>query len=333
MGHEQLSETRRRAVAAVQEGQSPEMVAKAHMINRTTIYDWLALYRQGGWNALKAAKRGGRKPRLNGKMLRWVWQTIATKTPLQMRFEFALWTAEMIRALIKKRFKLELSHRSVCRLLNQLGLSVQKPLWKAYQQDPGRVKEWLEKTYPEIRRQAGANNARIYFGDESGVRSDHHAGSTWAPKGKTPVVKTTGARFGFNIISAISPRGQMRFMIFEGKMGAALFIEFLKRLRHGEQRPVYLVVDGHPAHRAKMTSQYVEGTKGALKLFFLPGYSPELNADELVWNNLKNRTLGRKAHVDKEGLKGEIRACLRRIQRLPELVRSFFRKPSTCYAA
>jgi len=333
LGHKQLTEIRTRAVKAVQEGQSPEVVAKCHGINRTTIYDWLALYRQGGWHALEARKRGGRRPKLTGRMLRWVWTTVVTRTPMQMHFEFALWTAEMLRVLIKKRFGVPLSHRSVCRLLAQLGLSAQKPLWKAYQQDPQRVKQWLEKDYPEIRRQAVNAGAQIYFGDECGVRSDHHSGTTWAIKGRTPVVKSTGARFGFNVISVVSAKGRMRFMIFEGRMGAALFVEFLKRLLQGAKTPVYLIIDGHPAHKAKMTQQYVESTKGRLKLFFLPGYSPELNADELVWNNLKNHTLGRKFHVDKETLKQEVRAFMRQLQRLPELVRSFFRKPSPCYAA
>lgn len=222
---------------------------------------------------------------------------------------------------------------TVNRLLHQLGLSAQRPLWRAYQQNPEAVEHWLKVEYPRIKRAAAKQGAEIFFGDEAGVRSDHHAGTTWAAKGKTPVVSSTGARFGFNMISAISPRGTLRFMVVEGKVGAATFIEFMKRLLVGASKPVYLIVDGHPSHKAKMVSSWVQAQEGRIQLFLLPGYSPELNPDELVWNSLKNHGLGRKPHADKEQMKRDAIAHLRKLQRLPQVVRSFFHKPSTCYAA
>jgi len=328
-----LTQMRKRAVACVQEGQSPEVVASALGINRTTIYDWLALYRKGGWGALDARKRGGRKARLDGKAMRWIYRTITTKNPLQMQFSFALWTCEMIGTLIVRRFGLKLSRTSVNRLLNQLGLSAQRPLWRAYEQNPRAVQAWLEEQYPAICEQARKCGAQIYFGDEAGVRSDYHSGTTWAARGKTPVVTSTGARFGFNMISAISTRGTLRFMVAEGSFGAGNFIVFLKRLLHGASKPVFLIVDGHPSHKAKMVGRFVGTTKGMLRIYYLPGYSPELNPDELVWNSLKNGELGKRNHANKEEMKHAAVKHLRKLQRLPHVIRSFFQKPSTAYAA
>jgi transposase len=189
LDHKMLTELRKRGVASVQDGQSPEIVAKALGINRVTIYGWLSRYRHGGWDALDAKKRGGRTPKLDGKALKWVYRTVTNKNPLQMRFTFALWTAKMIGQIIYQRFGIKLSKASVCRLLNQLGLTPQRPVWRAYQQKPEAVEKWLQEEYPRIQRLARQSKAMIFFGDEAGVRSDHHAGTTWAVEGKTPVVR------------------------------------------------------------------------------------------------------------------------------------------------
>jgi hypothetical protein len=186
-----------------------------------------------------------------------------------MKFEFALWTCDMARQLIARRFGIKLSRTSVNRLLTQLGMSAQRPLWRAYQQDPAKVGQWLKVEFPRIKKLAKKAGANICFGDEAGVRSDHHAGTTWSPRGVTPVVSTTGARFGFNMISVVSARGQMRFMIVDGKVNADTFIEFCKRLLHGATHPVFLIVDGHPSHKAKKVTRWIEQQKGSLQLFLL----------------------------------------------------------------
>jgi transposase len=291
--HATLTELRKRGVSSVQDGQSPEIVAPALGISRATMYGWLARYRNGGWGALEARKRGGRKPKLNAKAIQWIYRTVTLKNPLQLKFTFALWTAKMIGHVIDQRFGVKLSKASVCRLLNQLGLTPQRPVWRAYQQRPEEVQKWLDEEYPRIRRLAQKRKATIFFGDEAGVRSDHHAGTTWAVKGKTPVVTSTGARFGLNLISAVSAQGELRFMTVKGRVGAKVFIEFLKRLVHNVERMIFLIVDGHPAHKAKIVSRFVASMKDRLQLFFLPPYSPELNPDERVWNDLKNNAVGR----------------------------------------
>src|SRR5512139_1731261 len=197
--HEVLTELRKRAVARVQTGESPEVVVRAMGFSRACIYNWLAMYRAGGWNGLDARKRGGRPRKLDGRIIRWVYQVVVGKDPRQYKFPFALWTRNAIATLIHQRYGIRLSVNSVGRLLAQLGITPQKPLWKAYQQDPERVQKWVQEDYPAIAKEAKRLAAEIWFGDESGLRSDYHAGTTWALKGQTPVVSITGARYRWNM--------------------------------------------------------------------------------------------------------------------------------------
>ncbi len=273
----------------------------------------------------------GRPSKLQGKQLKWLYQTITSKNPLQLHFEFALWTRGMVRELIRERFGVGLSEVSVGRLLKKLGLSPQKPLRRAYEQNPELVERWLSEDYPKIQALAKKERATVYFSDEAGVRSDFHSGTTWAPKGKTPIVEATGQRYGMNIISAISPRGEMRFMTVEGRMNAGKFIEFLKRLLHNAERSVFLIVDGHPSHRARKVFEFVRKTKGKLRLFFLPPYSPELNPDELVWNHLKNHGVGKRIVRSREELKRVVLGHLRFLQKTPDLIRAFFHESHVRY--
>lgn len=333
LDHKTLTELRNRAVNSIHEGQSPEIVARALSIHRVTIYGWLARYRNGGWSGLDASKRGGRPPKLDGKAMQWIYDTVTMKNPLQLKFTYALWTAKMVGQMIYKRFGVKLSKASVCRLLTQLGLTPQRPVWRAYQQKPEAVQQWLQKEYPRIRSMARRMKAQIFFGDEAGVRSDHHAGTTWAVKGKTPIVSSTGARFGLNMLSAVSAQGEFRFMVVKGRIASSQFISFIKRLIQGTKRMVFLIVDGHPAHKARKVAKYIETIKERFRLFFLPPYSPELNPDERVWNDLKNNGVGRQVITAPKQLHGAVLSRLRFIQKSPDRVRSYFNNDTTKYAA
>ncbi|MCK4600591.1 IS630 family transposase [Candidatus Bipolaricaulota bacterium] len=331
--HKELTELRKRGVASVQAGESPEVVARVFGISRMTIYNWLALYRRGGWHALDAKKRGGRPPKLNAKAIRWVYDTVTMKNPLQLRFPFALWTCGMLVDLIKRQFGISLSRSSVSRLLKQLGLSPQRPLRRAYQQNPEAVEQWLKEDFPRIRKEAQEVGATIYFADEAGVRSDYHSGTTWGIRGQASVVSSTGARFGLNVISVVNRQGKLRFMVFNGRLNGDLFIQFLRRLLYGASHPIFLIVDGHPAHRSAAVRKFVASTEGKLRLFYLPTYSPELNPDEQVWNHLKNHTIGKQCINSLEQLTKAVHSHLRSMQRKPALIRSFFLLLTTQYAS
>jgi len=333
LDHATLEALRIRAVGMVQKGESPEVVGKALGLNRTTVYEWLAMYRRGGWDALKAKPVPGRKPKLSGKQMKWVFDTVTQKNPMQLKFEYALWTREMVAEVIKEKYGIKLAANSVGRLLAQLGITSQKPLHQAIERDEALVQKWLKTEYPKIKKMALAEGADIYFGDAAHMRSDHHAGCTWGKKGETPIVRATGARHGISLISAITSKGHMRFMIKEkGGVNADVFIDFLKRLLVGATRPIYLIVDRGPAHRSKKTKEFVETLGGKLKLYFLPPYSPDKNPDELVWKHLKADTVGRMVTTGKADFKSKVTSSMRSLQKNPEKIASFFQKPSLRYA-
>ena len=334
LDHTTLEALRIRAVQSVQEGESPEMVARTFRITSRTMYKWLAQYRQGGWGALKAKPLAGRPPKLDDKKLKWIYHTVVQKNPMQLSFRFALWTREMVADLIKEKYGIRLAANSVGRLLAQLGITPQKPLYRATERDATLVRKWLKTEYPKIRKMAKTQGADIWFGDAAHIRSDHHAGRTWGKKGETPIVMGTGARHGMSLISAITSKGHMRFMIKEsGGVNADVFIEFLKRLLVGAKRPIFLIVDRGPAHRAKKTRAFVETLGDQLKMFFLPPYSPDRNPDELVWKHLKADTIGRMVVTSKADFKSKVISSMRSLQRSPEKICSFFQKPSLQYAA
>jgi transposase len=331
LDHATLEAMRLRAVSAVEAGQHPEDVAASLGMHRKTVYGWLAKVRQGGKEALKARPVPGRPPKLTGEQMRRLYTLIVGTDPRQLQFEFALWTREMVRVLIRREFGVGLSAVSVGRLLRTLGLSPQRPLWRAWQADPQAVQRWKDEQFPAIRAQAKAEGATIYFADEAGVRSDYHSGTTWAPVGATPVVKATGARHSLNMISAVTGQGLLRFATYTGSFTAATFIEFCRKLLADTPGPVYLVVDGHPTHKAKKVKEYAASTTGRLKIFILPAYSPQLNPDEWVWKNVKHDRVARTSARTAEEFKANVLAALHRLQKLPATIRAFFADPDLAY--
>jgi transposase len=326
-----LEEIRIRAVRLVEAGESPEVVIKALGFTRGRIYEWLAKYREGGIDALRQKKAPGKKPTLSGKQLKEIYQIVVGENPLQLKFEFALWTRDMVRELIKREFGVSLNVITVGRLLRKLGLTPQKPKRKSYQQDEYYVLKWMAEDFKKIKQLAVEAKAEIFFGDESTVRSDYHSGTTWAVRGKTPVVRTTGTRHKVNLISAISPRGAMRFMATEKSVNAEVFIEFLQRLIINAEHPIFLILDNSSVHRSSEVRTFVESTKGKLRLFFLPPYSPELNPDEHVWNYLKNHNIGRQTTTNGWEFYKRVMRVMRSLQKYPEKIKSFFRHQMTKY--
>jgi transposase len=277
----------------------------------------------------------GPRRKLSDTQLRELADLIITTDPRDHGLPVALWTREIVRQLIEARFGVQLTVASVGRTLHDLGLSAQRPLYRAEQADPAAVARWKQVEYPRIAAAAKTTGGTVYFVDEAGVRSDYHAGTTWAPVAQTPAVRSTGARFGLNMISAISARGALRFWVLAGTLTGARFIGFLQRLIPDAQRagagPVFVIVDGHPVHRATAVDRFVASTHGALRLYRLPAYSPQLNPDEWVWKNVKHDGVAPAAPKGPEQMKAVITARLRRLQRLPHIVRGFFGDPELAY--
>lgn len=189
-----------------------------------------------------------------------------------------------------------------------------------------------QRDYPAIQARAAMENAEIFFADESGIRSDHHAGITWGVRGKTPVVKVSGQRFRLSMPSAISAQGKLHFQVIQGPVNSERLCDFLRNLRRGRRRKVFLIVDGHSMHRSRMVRNGLAGLAGRLELFFLPPCSPELDPDELVWNHVKSHAVGRTVVRTVQELWSKVVGFLEDLQRAPWIVRAFFCDPNTRYA-
>jgi transposase len=323
-GRRASNEERLRAVAMLEQGKSVDLIAEILGVGRSTIFEWQAKYRSGGLAALNTKFASGRPAKLSDRQMVQLYSLIVGKDPRQYSLGFALWTREMVAELIHRQFGIQVSLVTVSRILKRLGMSPQRPVYRAYQADPKKVKDWQERAYPALRAEAAREGAKIFFADEAGVRTDYHSGTTWAPVGQTPVVTATGERRSVNMVSAVSPVGELHFRVFEGKMNSETFIEYLRALLDDIPGKIFLVVDGASAHKSRATKAFVASTEGRLTLFLLPPYSPQLNPDEWVWSNVKSGRIGRSVAMSKGHLRQLAEAALQRLQSRPDIVRGFF---------
>jgi transposase len=325
---------RRRAVEAVRRGMKKAHAAQAFGVTWFSVHKWVEAAKTGGLPALRSTKRG-RPPesRLKPHETATTVRLITSKCPDQMMLPFALWTREAVQCLLKKRLGIEVSVWTVGRYLREWGLTPQKPLRRAYERDAKAVKRWLEEEYPAIRALARSLRAEIHWGDEMGVRSDHQAGRSYGIRGRTPVITGTGQRFGCNMISTITNKGVLAFMVFTGRFTARVFLKFLRRLLKQRPRKIFVIVDGHPVHRAGTVQRWVNQNREQIRLFSLPPYSPDLNPDELLNQDVKTNAVGRQRPSDRAELLGNVRCYLRSTQRMPHVVRNYFHEKSVAYAA
>jgi len=329
-------ELRRRAVALVGEGRSQVEVAGLLSVSANAVGNWVRAHRRGGAGALAARRRGrrGGHTKLTDAQQQKIAKLIVGNNPDQLKLPGFLWTRALVRDLIAQQYGIKIGEDTVGRYLHAWGFSPQKPMRRAYEQSDEAVRRWLEHRYPEIVKRAYRERAEILWADESGLRSDHTAGRTWAPVGQTPVTKGTGKRFKANMIAAISNTGTLRFRVFDEKFTGPLFLDFLKRLvKDAKGRKLMLIIDGHPAHRAKIVRDYVAANPDLIELHFLPGYSPELNPAECLNQDVKTNALGRRRPLNVTELKADVRGFLRSCQRQPARIARYFQERHVTYAA
>jgi transposase len=335
LGPEAQEAIRLRAVEAVKTGMGKIEAGKVFGVTRRAISKWMRHDRDGGREALKAKRRG--RPQGGGKLKPWQCATIVNliidRHPDQLKLPFYLWTRQAVGQLIEQRFGIRYSVHQVGRYLKKWGFTVQKPGRKAFEQCPQEVQNWLEYEYPRIKKQAKAENAEIQWGDEMGVRSDAASARCFSPKGQTPIVLGPGKRFGCNMISSISNRGTLRFMVFTERFTTEVMIRFLKRLLKQMKKRVFFIVDGHPVHRSRAVKKFVAEREDQIRLFQLPGYSPELNPDEMLNQDVKTNAVRRKPAATQTGMVRTVRSYLRSRQRQPDLVKRYFHAPTVRYAA
>jgi transposase len=323
-------------VALVVEGHSQGEAARLLDVSRQSVNEWVAAHRAGGDAALAAGKRGrrvGAKTVLSASQQAQIARAIREKNPDQLRLPGFLWTRSLVAELIELRFGIRVTEKTAGRYLRVWGFSPQKPARRAFEQNPDAVAQWLDERYPAIKARAYRERARILWADETGLRSDHTAGRSWSPVGQTPVIEGTGQRFGANVVSVISNKGHLQFMVFKQRFIAALFVEFLTRLvRQAKGQKIILILDGHPVHRSARVRRWVEAHAEQIELEFLPGYSPELNPTELLNQDVKSNALGRRRPRSQKELIDDTRSYLRSTQHQPRLVARYFDGKHVSYA-
>ncbi|HUN03094.1 MAG TPA: IS630 family transposase, partial [Niabella sp.] len=290
-------------------------------------------YKKEGKRSLLNKKRGvkgGKK--ITGQQAAELRRLIKDKMPDQLKLAFGLWTRAAVQQLIEQKYGVVLSVKQVGRYLKSWGYTPQKPIRKAFEQKPEQVKQWLEKEYPAIKKRATKEKGTIYFGDETGMRSDHQAGRSYAPKGKTPVVKSTGQRFSLNMISAISNKGHLQFMLID-KFNGEVFMDFLKRMIRYSSEKIFFVTDGHPAHKTKMLKEWLQENKNRIEVFFIPPYSPELNAQEYLNQDVKTNIIGKKRPINKVEMRANVEDFMNERKSNKKQVQKYFHADQVRYAA
>jgi transposase len=325
---------RQLAVQAVLDGQKQGEAAKLFGVTRRAVSKWLKAYRTGGLQALTAKAQGRPK---GGALLPWqaaqIAKTVIDHHPEQLKLPFYLWTREAVTKLIQRKFGIRVSLSTTGRYLKRWGFTPQKPVRRALEQNPQAVRNWLEREYPAIRQQAKSEKAQIYWGDEMGLRSDHAVGRSYGLRGHTPVLEATGKRFGCNMISAITNQGRLNFLVFKDRFVSKIFLEFLNRLVRQSERKVFLIVDNHPVHRSKQVKLWLQEHEKEIRVFFLPGYSPELNPDELLNQDVKSNTIRKTRPSQQDELLTLVRSYLRKRQMQAHVVVNFFKGKHVRYAA
>ena len=324
LSHDVLEQYRFRAIELRKKDWTVIEIADAFGVNRRAVTRWCEIYREKGKKALKSRKAPGPQLKLSSEDAITILRNL--KLPAtDFGFETPLWTCKRVKYLIQKITRKNLDNSNVWRLLRRLGLTNQKGERRALEQDTKETKRWLKEEWPKIQAHAKRWQAMIYFQDEAGVSVNAVMGKTWAPKGKTPVVKLSGNRGGICVSSAISPAGRLLFRIEKHTVNSTTFIDFLDKIRkHHKNRKVIVIVDRAPVHRSGKVDAYVEENKKSFALYYLPPYSPELNPDENVWGYLKKNKLKAHQAKSKAELKDITISAMKSMQKRPALLGSFF---------
>ncbi len=325
---------RLQAIRLVRKGKPQIAVAEFLGIKKQVVSKWWRTYQELGIAGLRMKSRANitDKSKVKLEQAKAIKKIILEKTPDQLNFGFMLWTREAVRQVLKRNYKIDIGLSAVGRLLKNMGLTPQKPMKKAYEQSSAAVRRWLNEEYPKIQARAKATRSEIQWGDEMGIRSDDQIGRTYGLRGKTPVVEVTGKRFRANMISSITNRGKLRFMVFKERFTSAVFIEFLKRLIKGVKNKIFLIIDGHPVHKSKAVKKWIAENGGLIEIFLLPAYSPELNPDEYLNQDIKQYTRKTRPQ-NQDDMMDELRSYLKKNQKNPQKIMNFFQAEKVKYAA
>jgi len=336
LSKENLEMLRNQAIRLLKQGRKQVEVAEILGVRAASISDWWKIYRTHGNKGLKLRNPGpakGTNRMLSPDQEKEIQRLIIDKTPDQLKLPFALWDRKAIRELIINLYGIKVAIRTMGEYLHRWNFTPQRPLKRAYEQRPQEVKRWLAEEYPVIMHRAKQEGAEIQWGDETGMRNDSHYGRGYSPKGKTPVINLSARRVSINMISSITNRGKVRFMMYRKNMNADVLIKFLKRLIKGNDRKIFLILDNLRVHHAHVVRDWLDKRKDQIEVFYLPAYSPEINPDEYLNCDLKTSVHSQSPARTQDDLTSKVTSFMRKLQKSPSRVSNYFKHPKIAYAA
>lgn len=328
------SSYRKKAIALIKKGFKKGDVAILFGVNKNTVSNWVKHYNETG--SFKSKKKGVKsqdKKLLSLSQEKSIQLMIVDKMPDQLKLDYALWTRKAVKELVEREFGVVLAINTMGDYLRRWGFTPQKPKKMAYEQCPKKVQKWLDEEYPAIQKRAKEANAEIHWGDETGVRNNCQHGRSYAPKGKTPTKKSMSKRFSLNMISTVTNKGKVQFMIYSENMNSDKFIEFLNQLIKNNEQKIFLILDNLRVHHSHIVKDWILENKEKIELFFLPAYSPEKNPDEYLNCDLKQGLSSKPAPKNQEKLKENLENHMVMLVQNPERVKKYFNLKDIQYAA
>lgn len=329
-------EIRKSIIRLWKKGKKNDEIAETLDVSERHVRSVKKQYSEGGIDSIKPKKRGrsvGEKRILSPEQEKEIQQIIVDKNPEQLKFKDCMWTRKNIAELIYQKYGIKIKPSTLGYYLQRWGFSVQRPVKRAYKQDEKKIDKWLNEEFPGITERAEKENAEIYFGDETNIQNTTNYMRGYAPKGKTPVVKTEAQKFKINMLSAVSKRGKLRFVLYKENMNSDKLIDFMRRLVHDSNKKVFLILDNLRVHHSKKVQEWLEKHKDEIEVFYLPPYAPEYNPDELVNSDLKRSVGSKPSPRSEDELVKNVRSHMKSLQRKKSKLAAFFHADSTKYAA
>lgn len=334
VNNDELFTIRKQVVRLKQMALPGERIEEMTGVSQSAVSRIWSSYQKGGVKALRPQKSGrktGTCMLLSDEQQQELKRSIIDKTPEQYKMSFMLWTREAISRLARLKFGVRLSLRSVTNYMKRWGFTCQRPTKKAYFVDNVKVDCFMKEEYPAIAKRAKEEDAEIYWGDETGIDNQTHYQRGYAPKGKTPTVRVEVKRERVNMMSAITNKGKIRFMMYEDNMNQDKLIGFLRRMADDVPCKVFLILDNLRVHHGKKVREWLEKHKERIEVFYLPAYSPELNPDEYFNHSLKKSVHSGMEPRTKKQIHHKAQSYVRRLQHHPDRVKAFFRHPKLTY--
>jgi transposase len=292
-------------------------------------------YIDGGVGAIKTSKMGrpkGSGCKLTHEQEKKIIKLITDKNPEQLKLPGCLWDRKLVAGLVFEQFKIKMPLSTMGYYLAKWGFTAQRPKKQHYKQNAEEVRAWLEEEYPAIAEKAKEENAEIHWVDETGIKNTSNYVKGYSPKGVTPVVSVASEHIRVNMISAITNKGKLRFKFYRGKMNQSHYIDFLERLIKTSNKKVYAIADNLSVHHGMKVREWAGKSADKIKLFYLPKYSPHLNPDEYLNNNLKHEMAKKGYSANADEVQAKATGIMRSIQNKTGRVESFFDKDDVMYA-